>query len=117
MPRRAPAAPPSGSGAEAVSSSSGAGCGDAVLAVEPVRRRLASVLIDLAERHGRTSEHGTVIENVTHQMLASAAGAAREVVSRTLKVFEDEGLLRTGRARIWIRDVAKLELEAVARDI
>lgn len=82
------------------------------LACEPVRRRLAGVLVDLAERHGRRAPDGTLIEDVTHEMLAGSTGAAREVVSRTLKRLESEGLLRTGRARLLIRDLERLRGEA-----
>lgn len=86
------------------------------LACEPVRRRLAGVLVDLAERHGRTAPEGTLIPDVTHEMLAASTGAAREVVSRTLKRLEAEGLLRTGRARILIRDLRGLRAEASPSD-
>lgn len=84
------------------------------LACEPVRRRLAHVLVDLADRHGRMAPDGIVVEDVTHEMLAGSTGSAREVVSRTLKVLEAEGVLRTGRARILIRDVQRLRAESAA---
>lgn len=39
---------------------------------------------------------------VTHQTLADELGTTREVISRTLEAFQDEGLLRLGRKRIEI---------------
>ena len=40
----------------------------------------------------------------THQMLADELGTTREVVSRTLESFEEEGMLRLGRRRIEVLD-------------
>jgi len=40
----------------------------------------------------------------THQMLADELGTTREVVSRTLESFKEEGMLRLGRRRIEILD-------------
>lgn len=40
----------------------------------------------------------------THQMLADALGTSREVVSRTLEVFQESGMLKLGRKRIEILD-------------
>ncbi|MBK7972702.1 MAG: winged helix-turn-helix domain-containing protein [Deltaproteobacteria bacterium] len=75
------------------------------------------MLVDLAERHGRRAPDGTLIEDVTHEMLAGSTGAAREVVSRTLKRLESEGLLRTGRARLLIRDLERLRGEASSQEV
>ena len=45
---------------------------------------------------------------MTHQDIASELGTAREVVSRLLKHFEQQGLLRLERRRIVIADAARL---------
>jgi len=44
----------------------------------------------------------------THQALADELGCAREIVSRLLKGFEDQGWIRLGRELITIEDVAAL---------
>lgn len=41
---------------------------------------------------------------VTHEILAEDIGTAREVISRTLKQFQDQGLIKTERGRIQILD-------------
>ena len=44
----------------------------------------------------------------THQALADELGSVREIVSRLLKSFADQGLVALGRERIEIRDAAGL---------
>lgn len=64
-------------------------------AFSAIDERLASVLLD-------SSNDG--ISLVTHQYLAAELGTAREVISRKLKQFEAQGLVRLGRGRINIVD-------------
>ncbi|CDZ24583.1 CarD family transcriptional regulator [[Clostridium] cellulosi] len=47
--------------------------------------------------------------SVTHEMIAKNLGTAREVVSRLLKYFENDGAVRLERGRIVITDFAKLQ--------
>ena len=49
-----------------------------------------------------------LLSNVTHQVLATEIGTAREVVSRKLRRFETDGLIRLSRGRIEILDRDKL---------
>lgn len=64
-----------------------------------VDRRLARYLI----------EHGTAGPiAATHQEVAFELGTAREVVSRLLKHFEAEGLVRLERRQIIVADIQKL---------
>ncbi len=49
-----------------------------------------------------------LLSNVTHQVLATEIGTAREVVSRKLRSFESSGLIRLSRGRIEILDREKL---------
>ena len=49
-----------------------------------------------------------LLSNVTHQVLATEIGTAREVVSRKLRSFESNGLIRLSRGRIEILDREKL---------
>ncbi len=64
-----------------------------------VDRRLGRFL---AERAGETIE-------MTHQEIAAELGTAREVVSRLLKQFEAEGLVRLERRHIVVADLAALK--------
>ena len=48
-------------------------------------------------------------ESITHHTIASELGTVREIVSRILKSYESDGLLRLARNRIVILDRQKLE--------
>jgi CRP-like cAMP-binding protein len=77
-------------------------------------RQLVSLVEDLSFRHviGRVAK--ILLENVTgsqgpgerltQQDMAAMAGTAREVVGRSLKVLEDEGIIKLDRNRIVIRN-------------
>ncbi len=73
-----------------------------------VRERLAEVLIELAGRHGVRSPDGVLLEGLTHEELAALAGTAREVITRALRRFSEEGLVSTGRERVLIRNLPRL---------
>jgi len=49
------------------------------------------------------------VSNITHQVLAAEIGTAREVVSRKLKRFESDGLIRSSRGRVEIVDRENLQ--------
>ena len=49
------------------------------------------------------------VSNITHQVLAAEIGTAREVVSRKLKRFESDGLIRSSRGRVEIIDRENLQ--------
>lgn len=82
-------------------------------------RRLVSLVEDLSFRHviGRVArillEHagdGAVPgPRLTQQEIAAMAGSAREVVSRSLKALEEEGIIRLERHRIVITDKKALK--------
>ena len=67
------------------------------VAFQRLDRRLANALLG----------HWRVIR-ATHQQLADELGTAREMVSRLLKRFEEQGTLRLGREQIGILDAARL---------
>jgi CRP/FNR family transcriptional regulator len=48
-------------------------------------------------------------ESITHHTIASELGTVREIISRILKSYETDGLLRLARNRIVILDRPKLE--------
>ena len=76
------------------------------LAFRRLDRRLAAVLVDRA-RAGEIK--------ATHHDLAAELGSAREVVSRALKTFEQQGLVSLGRGII--RITAPERLRQIARSV
>ncbi len=77
------------------------------VAFAPMDTRLAESLLNL-------SKDQTTL-NLTHQTLAVEVGSAREVVSRHLKRFEDQGWVRLGRNSIEVLDRTALRNLAQAR--
>lgn len=71
----------------------------------PVRARLARHLLDLAVR-----DNGGLVVAASQQDLADAIGSVREVVSRTLRAFREEGLVESARGGIVLPDPARLHL-------
>jgi CRP/FNR family transcriptional regulator, cyclic AMP receptor protein len=73
--------------------------------------RIARLLLDLANETG-----GDNIEKaLTHQTIAQMIGASRETVSRAMKEFQDQGLIRVERRRIAIGDREAMEKRAQVR--
>ena len=74
------------------------------LATEPVERRVAHALMRLATAAGWKTEEGLLIDMpLSHQDLAEMTGTTLFTVSRTLKQWEDQGLVISGRERVIIR--------------
>ena len=77
-------------------------------------RHLASLVEDLSFRHVIARVAKILLEHaqdgpgprprLTHQEMASMAGAAREIIGRSLKILEQEGAIRLDRHRIVITD-------------
>lgn len=63
-----------------------------------IDKRIAAFLIKESEELGKDKI------KITHEQLAKYIGSAREVVSRMLKYFEQEGLVSLGRGSIEIKD-------------
>ncbi len=66
----------------------------------PIDPRLAALLLEA----GRSGS----LQSITHQGIAVELGTAREVASRHLKRFEQQGLIHLGRGHITIADEAGL---------
>lgn len=66
-------------------------------------KRLALFLLE------QSDIDGTDTINVTHEDIAKHMGSAREVVTRMLKYFQNEGFVRTERGSIIITDKKKLQ--------
>jgi CRP/FNR family cyclic AMP-dependent transcriptional regulator len=72
-------------------------------------RRLAMVLLDLADQHGVQTDHGVDISVPLSQAeLASLAGVSRATLSRALSNWRGRDLIRTGQRHITITRVAGL---------
>ena len=65
-------------------------------------RRLAGFLLEEA------GIEGSVHLKITHEQIASHLGTAREVVSRVLKYFRDEGMITLMRGAVELTDMEKL---------
>jgi CRP-like cAMP-binding protein len=65
----------------------------------PIRTRVARHLLMLATKQGRE-----LVLRVSHQEIADAIGSVREVVSRALCRFQDEGLVERRGRQLVLRD-------------
>ena len=66
-------------------------------------KRLAAFLLEEA------AIEGTPVLKITHEKIAAHMGTAREVVTRMLRYFQSEGMVRLTRGAIEITDAQKLE--------
>mgnify|MGYP000556271130 CR=1 FL=1 len=76
--------------------------GDGQLLFTRLDQRLAGYLEDERIRTG------SPVLSTTHEQIARNLGSAREVVSRTLKSFEKDGIVALSRGTVTILDVKKL---------
>ncbi|MCZ2110001.1 MAG: Crp/Fnr family transcriptional regulator [Dehalococcoidia bacterium] len=80
------------------------------ISLQSVPARLARYLYQLAREEGQKTQDGIVVpRELTQQDLASVVGSVREVVSRTLRVMEDDGVVEVRRKEILIRDLDALQ--------
>jgi CRP-like cAMP-binding protein len=75
-------------------------------ALHPIEARCARWLLSLQDRLG-----GDVLP-ITHEVLAELLGVQRSYLTRTLKILQQQGLIRAGRGRIII--CSRPEMEAAA---
>jgi CRP/FNR family cyclic AMP-dependent transcriptional regulator len=72
-------------------------------------QRLAALLLELAERHGRTvGGEIRVAMPLSQEELASLAGTSRATVQRAYRIWRQRGFLRTGQRHITITDPSGL---------
>ncbi|MBT2234616.1 Crp/Fnr family transcriptional regulator [Nonomuraea sp. NEAU-A123] len=75
--------------------------------------RVATRLIELAERYGEKTNSGVrVALPLSQDELAGWTGASREAVSKALRTLRDRGLIETGRRRVVIHDLDGLRKRA-----
>ncbi len=79
------------------------------LSLQTVQSRLARYLFQTAREEGVQTPEGLVIgRELTMQDLAAVVGSVREVVSRTMKTFEQDGVVEVRRKEILVRDIEAL---------
>ena len=71
-------------------------------------RRLARFLLD------ESALEGTAVLHLTHKTIANHLGTAREVVTRMLRYFQSEGLVRLSRGAVELSNHSGLEVLADA---
>src|SRR6478735_1828043 len=80
------------------------------LATERVERRVAHALLRLAAQIGRAVDGGTLIDlTLSRQDIAEISGTTIFSVSRILSGWESQGLIESGRERILLRNLLKIE--------
>ncbi len=71
--------------------------------------RLASQIYTFYEQFGKQTEGGILIDLIlTHQEIANLLGASRVTVTKTLKQFQEEGLIEIVNRKIVIIDLSQL---------
>ena len=79
------------------------------LAFRDVTSRLATVLVTRAQNEGQPTNSGISIDRLlSQQEFAQMVGTAREVINRTFKRFEHDGLVRLTPDHILILDLERL---------
>ncbi|HLW28687.1 MAG TPA: Crp/Fnr family transcriptional regulator [Kiloniellales bacterium] len=80
---------------------------------ERVEQRIARTLGRLVVQAGRRTADGIEIDfPLSRQDLAEMVGTTLHTVSRTLAAWEQEGIVRSGRQKVMIRDAASLSVIA-----
>lgn len=81
------------------------------LATNDVEVRIANLLLDIKNEYGRYTQEGVEVKiPITREDMSNYTGVARETISRKLKKFEDEGIIKLiGNKKIVILDEDKLE--------
>jgi CRP/FNR family transcriptional regulator len=87
------------------------------LAVERVARRIARVLLKMADAAGVPAEGGGTLIDVTltRQDVADMAGTTVETAIRTMSRLRQDGIIATKRGRVVVLDRAQLQAIAEAR--
>lgn len=80
------------------------------IALEKVSSRIASLLLKLAEKSGKETPEGTVIDfRLTKQDIADMVGTTVETSIRTMSQFKKDGIVAEEEGQIVIKDLEKLK--------
>ena len=63
----------------------------------------------LAQHLWEESDHGRAVIKATHEQIAKDTGAVRETVTRMLRNFAEDGMVKLGRGSVTIADTDKLK--------
>lgn len=86
------------------------------MSTERAERRIARTLLRLIQQLGRQVNEGVLIDlRLTRQDIAEMTGTTLFTVSRVLKVWEHQGLVKSGRERVVVCKPG--ELAAIAEDL
>jgi CRP/FNR family transcriptional regulator, nitrogen oxide reductase regulator len=86
------------------------------LATERVERRIARLVLRLAQQVGKKTERGVLIDlAISRQEMAEMSGTTLYTVSRTLTAWEKQGLVETGREKVII--LKPHQLVQIAEDL
>jgi CRP/FNR family transcriptional regulator len=87
------------------------------MALYDVETRLIRLLLDYAQRYGRSDGDTVIIERpITQVDMAAALGVTRQTISRTLGPLEKRGTVERGDGTITLRGLAQLEAD-LPRDL
>jgi CRP/FNR family transcriptional regulator, cyclic AMP receptor protein len=80
------------------------------IAFKSVPQRLATVLLNLADRQGARPDHSEPpgVVRYTHQQLAEMIGSYRETVTKAIGEFREAGLIRVEEDLIYLTDIVRL---------
>jgi CRP-like cAMP-binding protein len=79
------------------------------LSTLPVTKRIAHILVTLAERFGEENRHGLLIQlPLSRKDLADMAGTSAETTSRIMSQFQEDDLITSGRQWVAINDKPEL---------
>jgi CRP/FNR family cyclic AMP-dependent transcriptional regulator len=80
-----------------------------VMAFRSVEQRLATRLLELAERFGQPAVDGVAIDaRLTQQELADMIGTSRETLATTISALREQRVLEMHNQRVVIRDLERL---------
>jgi CRP-like cAMP-binding protein len=86
------------------------------LSTDPAEKRIASVLLRLAEKFGARIEVGLLIQlSLSREDIADMSGTITETASRVVTALRRAGIIRTGRKWISISDMERLSSIAGSR--
>jgi CRP/FNR family transcriptional regulator, cyclic AMP receptor protein len=77
-----------------------------------VPQRVAGTLATLAAQHRYGLAHRSPVVALTHEQIAALAGTSRETATKVLGDYAERGLIRLGRGRIIVLDIAQINAES-----